>query len=152
MEAVALECKTPTKNKVQGLLKWKQCDTILSPIKDWTLGRVRLLAVIVDLKCLIRTWNHHIWGTIQVHVSFVMNKVSAIYQHRVWGRQYPDGRVDVSGIHMFQKFRIHFYIVGVRQVTWSRFCTENPKFWSDLWSWLLYVAFCLMNVKWYALQ
>ena len=36
---------------------------------------------------------------------------------------------------------------GSRKVTWNKFRTGDPQFWSDLWTFLLSDAFCLMRVN-----
>jgi hypothetical protein len=47
--------------------------------------------------------------------------------------------------HTFKKKILN--ILSARKVTWSKFGTADPRFWSTLWTALLPDAFCLMRVN-----
>jgi hypothetical protein len=48
----------------------------------------------------------------------------------------------------FQKSRSHIQILDAWTVVWSKFNTEDPKFWSDLWCSLLNGTLCFMHMNW----
>jgi hypothetical protein len=52
------------------------------------------------------------------------------------------------GVQVFKNSRSHFQIVGAGRVTWNKFHTEDPRFWSDLWTALLSSALYSVPVKW----
>jgi hypothetical protein len=54
-----------------------------------------------------------------------------------------------SGPKFFQKSRSHLQILGTTMMTWSKFRTDSPQFWSDLWTIMLSGPFCLVHVNWY---
>lgn len=52
-----------------------------------------------------------------------------------------------TGVHKFSKR--YLQILDARRVTSSKFDTEDPQIWNDLWTSLLSVAFCSVRVNWY---
>ena len=52
---------------------------------------------------------------------------------------------------IFQKYRSHLQILGVRRMTWIKLHTEDPQILSDVWTSLLSVAFCPVHVNYYTL-
>jgi hypothetical protein len=54
-----------------------------------------------------------------------------------------------SSPQIFYTSRSHLEFLGSRRVTWSKFHTEDPQFWSELWTSLLSGTFCSLHFNWY---
>ena len=50
----------------------------------------------------------------------------------------------------FQKFRSQLRNLGATIMTWTKFHTEGPQFWTGLWTLLLAATFCLVHVNCYS--